>query len=70
MIWRTPGKEFDPKCTISTVKYRGDSVMVWDCFTHQTVGKLCAFDRIIDRFYYRDILEQNLQPLINRFKLV
>ena len=24
---------------------------------------------IMDRFYYRDILEQNLQPSINRFKL-
>ena len=69
MVWRTPPEEFDPKCTIPTIKHGGSSVMIWGCFTRQGVGKLCALDRIMDRFYYRDILEQDLQPSINRFKL-
>ena len=69
MVWRTAREEFDPKCTIPTIKHGGGSVMVWGCFTHQRVGKLCVLDRIMDRFYYRDILEQNLQPSINHFKL-
>ena len=43
--------------------------MVWGCFTRQRVGKLCVLDHIMDRFYYRDILQQNLQSLINHFKL-
>ena len=51
-----------------TVKHGGDSVMVWGCFTLRGVGKLCVLDRIMDRFYYRDILEQNLLPPIDHFK--
>ena len=70
IVWRTPCEKFDPKCTIPTIKHGGgDSVMVWSCFTSQEVGKLCVLCRIMDRFYYRDILEQNLQPSINHFKL-
>ena len=68
MVWRTSFKKFDPKCKIPTIKHSGGSVMVWGCFTHQRVVKLCVLDRIMDRFYYRDILEQNLQPSINQFK--
>ena len=44
--------------------------MIWGCFTRQRVEKLCVLDLIMDRFYYRDILEQNLQPSISHFKLV
>ena len=69
MVWRTPLEEFDPKCAIPTIKHGDGSVMVWSCFTRQKVGKVCLLDRIIDRFYYGDILEQNLQPSINHFKL-
>ena len=70
-LWsgESPRKEFDPKCTIPTIKQGGGSVMIWDCFIRQRVGKLCALDRIMDRFYCRDILEQNLQLSINHFKL-
>ena len=60
MVWRTPCEEFDPKCTIPTIKQGSGSVMIWGCFTHQEVGKLCVLDCVMDRFYYRDILEQNL----------
>ena len=69
MVWKTPHEEFDRKCTIPTIKHGGDSFIVWGCFTLQEVGKLCVLDRIMDRFYYRDILEQNLQPPINHIKL-
>ena len=60
MVWRTPREDFDPKCTVPTVKRGGGSVVVWGCFTRREFGKLCVLDRIMDRFYYRDILEQNL----------
>ena len=68
MVWRTPHEEFDPKCTVSTVKPGGGSVMVWGCFTRRRVGKLCVLDRTMDRFYYRNILEQNLLLSIDHFK--
>ena len=68
MVWRTPREEFHPKCAVPTVKHGGGSVMVWGCFTGRGVGKLCVLGRIMDRFYYRDILEQNLLPSIHHFK--
>ena len=68
MVRRTPSEEFDPKCTIPKVKHGDGSVMVCDCLTRQEVGKLCVLDRITKRLYFRDILEQNLQPSINHFK--
>ena len=69
MVWRTPREESDLKYTIPTIKQGGGSVIVWAYFTCQGVGKLCVLDCIMDRFYYRDILEQNLQSSINHFKL-
>ena len=68
MVRRTSREEFDPKCTVPNVKHAGGSVMVWGCFARRGVGKLCVFDRIMDRLYYRDILEQNLCPSIDHFK--
>ena len=68
MVWRTPREEFDSKCTVPTVKYGGGLVIVWGCFTRRGVEKLCVLHRIMDRFYYRDILEQNLLSSIDHFK--
>jgi hypothetical protein len=28
-VWRTPKEAYDPECLIPTVKYGGDSMMVW-----------------------------------------
>ena len=42
MVWRTPRKEFDPKCTIPMIQQSDGSVMIWDCFSSQEVGKLCV----------------------------
>ena len=68
MVWRTPREEFDPKCTVPTVKHFGGSVMIWGCFTRRGVGKLCVLDRVMDRFYYPDISEQTIFPSIDHFK--
>ena len=68
MVWRTLREEFDSKCTVSTVKHFGGSVMIWGWFNRRGVGKLCVLDCIMNRFYYRDILEQSLFPSIDHFK--
>ena len=62
MIWRTSREEFDPKCTILTVRHHDDLGLFHPLGNWKTV---C----IMDRFYYQDILEQNLPPSINDFKL-
>ena len=69
MLWRTPQEEVDPKCAVLTVKHSGGSVVVWGCFIRKGTGKLYVLDRIMDRHYYRDILEQNLLPSIDHFQL-
>lgn len=60
MVWRTTTEEFDPKCTVPTVKHGGGSVMIWGCFARNGVGFLCFIDGIMDRFRYREILQENL----------
>ena len=53
MVWRTPREEFDPKCTVPTVKHGDGSVMVWSCFTRRGVGKLIVswIDSILPRHF-------------------
>ena len=69
MVWRSRDEEFDPKCTVPTVKHGGGSVIVWGCFSKKGVGKLIILDRTMDRFYYRQMLEENLLPLVQRLGL-
>ena len=66
MVWSSRYEEFDPKCTVPIVKHGGDSVMVWGCFTKKRVGKLCILDRRMNRFYYQQILKENLLPSLQQ----
>ena len=66
MVWRSCDEEFNPICTVPTVKHGGGSVTVWGCFARNGPGRLYVLDRIMDRFYYREILEQNLLPSIKK----
>ena len=59
MVWRTPKETFDPQWIVPTVKHGGDLVTVWVRFTCRGIGKLHILDRIMDRFYYCEILERN-----------
>ena len=71
IVWRTPiKKEFDIKCIVPTVKHAGGSMTAWECFTRKRTRQLCVLDRVIDRFYYLEILEQHLLPSIKKFKFV
>ena len=55
---------------VPTVKHGGGSLTVWRCFTRKGTGQLCILDRVMDRFYYHDILEQHLLSSIKKFKFV
>ena len=67
MVWCTIKETFDPQCIVPTVKHGGDSVAVWGCCTRRGIGKLHILDRTMERFYYREILGQNLLPSIANF---
>jgi len=60
MVWRSTTEEYDPKCTVPTVKHNGGSVMIWGCFSRHGVGSLWFIEDIMDRFCYREILQKNL----------
>ena len=70
MVWRTPSEQFHRKCTVPTGKHADSSVMVCGCFTLLAVGKLCVLHRNMERFNYRDILEENLFAINRPFKIV
>ena len=40
---------------------------IWKCSTRKETGQLCIADRVIDRIYYNDILEQHLLLSIQKF---
>ena len=69
MVWRSRDEEFDPKYIVPTVKHGGSSVIIRGRFMKKGVGKLCILDRTRDRFYYRQILEENLLSPIQQLGL-
>ena len=70
MIWRISREEFDPKCTVSTIKQGGGSVMIWDCFAPSESWKtVCIGSYHGQILLSRYFLEQNLQPSINHLEL-
>ena len=55
MVWRMPKEEFDPKCTVPTVKHTGGNVKCWDCFSTAGVAILVFIDGNMTGNMYRDI---------------
>ncbi|CAF1463496.1 unnamed protein product [Didymodactylos carnosus] len=45
------------------------NLKVWGCFSRAGVGNLFFLDRIMDRFYYKEILEKNLLASSNKLRL-
>ena len=60
MVWRAPKEEFQPACTVPTVKHGGGNVKVWGCFAWNGVGNLAFIDGNMTGYMYNGILENNL----------
>lgn len=61
-VRRPRGERLNPKYTVPTVKHGGGSVMVWGCFSGLGMGPLFRIQGNMDRFMYKDILQENLIP--------
>lgn len=62
VVMRPNGQRFNPKYQTPTVKHGGGNVMVWGCFSRDGVGPLIRIEDTMDRFVYKDILENHMLP--------
>ena len=51
-----------------TMKFGGDSIVCWDCFTHRGVGPLVRIEGIMRKEYYLTILQRNLPSVVNSIR--
>lgn len=61
-VHRPSGKRLDPKYVSKTIKHGGGSVMLWSCFSSYGMGPIYQIEGIMDRFKYREILENIMLP--------
>ena len=52
-----------------TVKFGGDSLMMWGCMTNDGVGYACKIEGNMDAALYTNILEDELQQSIEYFEM-
>ncbi len=63
-IWRKSNTAFQKKNIIPTVKYGGDSVMVWGCFAASGPGRLAVINGTMNSAVYQKILKDNVRPSV------
>ena len=60
-VWRPKNSWFNTKNTKKSVK-NGTSAMVWGCFLAQGTGPIHKINGILDRFVYKDTMEDIMLP--------
>lgn len=65
-VRRRSRERVDEQCIVPTVKHRGGSVMVWGCFTGETVGDLVKIEDTMKKEEYFKILQDNALPSRSR----
>jgi transposase len=63
-VWRLPKEKYDVDCVVPTVKHGGGGVMVWGCFTWESLGPLVRAEGTINSQKYIDIMKANLIPFM------
>lgn|SRR5215470_2064560 len=59
-VWKKKGAPRTKQHVKQTVKHGGGSVMIWGCITMHGVGFMCRIDGTMDKFLYKEILEDHL----------
>lgn len=62
LVRRPKGQRLNPRYTRGTVKHGGGNVLVWGCFSGHGIGPIHRINGIMDRFVYKDILENIMLP--------
>lgn len=61
-VRRPVNKRYDPRYCKKTVKHGEGNIMVWGCFSANGVGPLHKINGIMDRYGYKNILEDVMLP--------
>ena len=67
--WKRPNEPLKDAHVKPTVKFGGDSVFVWGCFTSRGVGFLCKIDGGLDAELYRQILSEDFMETLRYYEL-
>ena len=52
-VWRKDDETYSPKNTVTTVKFGGGSLMIWECFSAKGVGKISVIDGKMNAKMYK-----------------
>lgn len=61
-VWRKPNTSLNINNCVPTVKHGGGGIMVWGCMSYEGVGSLVIINGIMDRYLYKRIIAENLEP--------
>lgn len=61
-VRRPIGERLKPRYCSGTVKHGGGHVMVWGAFSGQGIGPIHRIEGLMDRFMYKDILQDIMLP--------
>src|SRR4029434_3985138 len=68
-VWRRQKDSHTEKTPIPNVKYGGESLMLWGCFSSKGPGHLLRIHGIMDSIKYQQILNENLTAPSSKFKM-
>lgn len=68
-VCRRKNETYVEKNTLPTVRYDGDSVMLWGCFASSSTGNLQRLEGKMDSVQYQQILADNVMPSVRQLKL-
>ncbi|GAV01877.1 hypothetical protein RvY_12516 [Ramazzottius varieornatus] len=68
-VWRKPGEECAPSCTVPTVKHGGGRLIFWGCFSAKGVGNSAVINGNMNGPMYRDIMDKNVLQSAKKLNL-
>ena len=63
-VRRKVGEELSPKCLKTSVKFGGESVMVWGMITGDSVGPLVQLQRKVNAGVYKQLVKDHVLPVL------
>ena len=62
IVRRKPGEEYLLECLNTTMKHRGDGIVVWGCIARNGIGRLHKIDGNVNAQHYLKILKNCIVP--------